>query len=116
MVRILSFAFTICVMFAGRCASGVGFVIGQQLHLASICMADHHNAMAHELMHVLGFWHEHSRTDRDKYIEVSSLDMHPNVHFIADNFGVAVVACLSEIFTSLSQQLMLYFSKCHDNI
>ena len=27
-------------------------------------------AMVHELMHVLGFWHEHQRADRDTYVSV----------------------------------------------
>uniref|UniRef100_A0AAF5D318 Metalloendopeptidase n=2 Tax=Strongyloides stercoralis TaxID=6248 RepID=A0AAF5D318_STRER len=32
----------------------------------------------HETMHALGFYHEHSRYDRDKYIQVLSKNVHPD--------------------------------------
>jgi len=31
--------------------------------------------MAHEIMHTLGFYHEHAREDRDKYIFISYLNV-----------------------------------------
>lgn len=50
------------------CASYLGRVGGAQpIYLASSCGV---NEIVHELMHALGFVHEHSRPDRDKYLEV----------------------------------------------
>ncbi|KAH3871329.1 zinc metalloproteinase nas-14-like [Dreissena polymorpha] len=42
---------------------------------ASDCVT--HGIVMHELLHVLGFWHEHTRPDRDQYIEI----LHHNIRF-----------------------------------
>lgn len=55
-----------------RCFSGVGRSGGMQVvSLAPTCLQKGPGIVLHELMHVLGFWHEHSRADRDRYIRVN---------------------------------------------
>ncbi|KFO27352.1 astacin-like metalloendopeptidase [Fukomys damarensis] len=54
------------------CFSGVGRSGGMQVvSLAPACLRRGRGIVLHELMHVLGFWHEHARADRDRYIRVN---------------------------------------------
>ncbi|XP_067396374.1 astacin-like metalloendopeptidase isoform X3 [Emydura macquarii macquarii] len=54
------------------CFSSVGRTGGMQVvSLAPACLRKGKGVALHELMHVVGFWHEHSRADRDKYISIS---------------------------------------------
>ncbi|XP_049712816.1 astacin-like metalloendopeptidase [Elephas maximus indicus] len=54
------------------CFSNVGRSGGMQVvSLAPACLQRGPGIALHELMHVLGFWHEHARADRDRYIRVN---------------------------------------------
>ena len=60
-------------LFALSCSSYVGRIGGQQT--ISVGNADgsitcKHGNLVHEIAHSLGFFHEHSRPDRDQYVEI----------------------------------------------
>merc|ERR1712126_478955 len=58
------------VINAGGCFSNVGKTGGaQRLSLARKgCI--HRSTVVHEFMHAAGFWHEQSRADRDRYVQI----------------------------------------------
>jgi len=53
----------------------------RHVSLASACME--RGVVQHELTHILGFWHEQSRIDRDKYVEIKWANIEDG---ICDNF------------------------------
>ncbi|XP_007529964.2 astacin-like metalloendopeptidase [Erinaceus europaeus] len=60
------------------CFSSVGRNGGMQVvSLAPTCLRRGKGIVLHELMHVLGFWHEHARADRDSYIRINWKEILP---------------------------------------
>ena len=61
-----------CMCFPCRCSSFVGripqFYQPQGVSLGAGCVYD--SVVIHELGHAIGFYHEHTRPDRDDYIDV----------------------------------------------
>ncbi|OWK10836.1 hypothetical protein Celaphus_00005858 [Cervus elaphus hippelaphus] len=61
------------------CFSSIGRSGGMQVvSLGPSCLQRGPGIVLHELMHVLGFWHEHSRADRDRYIRVNWNEILPD--------------------------------------
>ncbi|XP_055349136.1 uncharacterized protein LOC129596010 [Paramacrobiotus metropolitanus] len=53
-----------------QCMSNIGRTGGKQAVIYSTGCLKHHGDVQHELMHAMGFFHEHSRSDRDEHIKI----------------------------------------------
>lgn len=42
----------------------------QRLMVDSVCFKKGHGIIMHELLHILGFYHEHMRSDRDQWVDI----------------------------------------------
>lgn len=62
----------------GRCASHVGMRGGEQTIALDPSLCPDQGQMLHELLHALGFFHEHSRFDRDQYVSVHWDNVQPD--------------------------------------
>lgn len=60
-----------CCSFVGRELRGA-----QAISIGKNC--DKFGIVVHELGHVIGFWHEHTRPDRDKYIQILTQNIQEN--------------------------------------
>ena len=67
---------TSCCSFLS-CNSAVGRIGGlQEITTGRSCYVNEGNII-HEIGHTVGFWHEHSRPDRDKYIRIEERNVIP---------------------------------------
>ncbi|XP_051959957.1 hatching enzyme 1.2-like [Xyrauchen texanus] len=53
------------------CWSSVGRTGGKQQVSLSVSGCVNHGIIEHELLHSLGFYHEHTRSDRDQYVRIN---------------------------------------------
>lgn len=62
-----------------RCNSKVGRQGGSQtVSFDDDCfLRSRASTIKHEFMHAVGFWHEHSRTDRDEYVKIFNSNIQP---------------------------------------
>ena len=61
-----------------RCSSYIGRVRqtnGQELSIGTNCAVL--SVIVHEVLHALGFIHEHTRQDRDDYVIINAINIQP---------------------------------------
>lgn len=98
-----------CCSFVGRELRGA-----QAISIGKNC--DKFGIVVHELGHVIGFWHEHTRPDRDNYIQILSENIKENHD---NNFAKMTLTEINSLgeeydFSSIMHYARNTFSKSSD--
>ncbi|XP_033752643.1 MAM and LDL-receptor class A domain-containing protein 1-like [Pecten maximus] len=99
------------------CISAVGRNGGvQRLSLAPRCL--NRGTIFHELMHTLGFWHEHTRPDRDQYIKVlwDNIAYHQETNFIKMDERDVVLLDRYDYYSIMHYSVYAFSSDNHPTI
>ncbi|XP_033117677.1 tolloid-like protein 1 isoform X1 [Anneissia japonica] len=78
-----------CCSFVGRRGNGI-----QALSIGKNC--DKFGVVVHELGHVVGFWHEHTRPDRDNHVTIMKQHIMPGQEYNFHKLSAEEVDSLSE--------------------
>ncbi|XP_011704690.1 PREDICTED: low choriolytic enzyme-like [Wasmannia auropunctata] len=73
------------------CSSNIGKIGGEQkVHLQIPGCVTLRGTVIHELLHVVGFWHEHTREDRDNYVHINwdNIEEETKKNFVKNDPGV----------------------------
>lgn len=90
------------------CASFIGFEGGKQaVYIGPLCRVGN---IVHEVLHTLGFSHEHSRSDRDSYVKILTENIKEEK---LDDFKAREISTLGLPYdiTSIMHYGSMYFSK-----
>ncbi|XP_074596932.1 hatching enzyme 1.2-like [Brevipalpus obovatus] len=77
-----------CASQVGRMGGGQPFLLGRGCVYQGI--------VEHELMHAVGFWHEQSRADRDKYVRINWQNIQRGMAYNFDKLSLNQVQHLNE--------------------
>ncbi|EDO40419.1 predicted protein, partial [Nematostella vectensis] len=89
------------------CYSPIGRQGGRQkLSVGEGC--EYRGTVMHELMHALGFFHEHSRHDRDKYVKILWWNIEPGFF---NNFNVYSHSVLDTLNAPYDYHSLMHYDK-----
>lgn len=90
-----------CCSYVGRKGAGV-----QEVTLSPQCAS--YGVIIHELGHVIGFWHEHSRPDRDQFVKILRENVIPEK---LENFDIKTAIEIDSLGEQYDYESVMHYRK-----